>query len=102
MSRQLDLKKFDVPKVSVNYPNFYINAISNASVVVFQLLDEGEVPLIVEHKGERRIVKRISLSAYNMSRLLRIHDKVCFCVSEENTVEVTDVETYMEVIANWM
>ena len=98
MAVELDVKSFSQRKVPLAYPNIELGEIDVTSAIVIELLEQGEIPIIGEYSGDKRILKRISASAYNIEKLLRVHPLIRYRQSSERTLEVRSVLDYLEVI----
>lgn len=86
--------------VSTPYPHIKIKDLNRCVPLVVNALEEGDTPLLGTFKGTTKIIKSISNSAINISKLLRVTElDVVF--SEDDSCEVSCVLDYMEVALRW-
>jgi hypothetical protein len=83
-------------KVEMTYPAIIVDGVGEELALVVSCLTEGDIPIIVKHKGKTIMLdKRIDKSALNVSKLLKVYPFV-LSLSESNSIEITNVEQYME------
>ena len=83
------------------YPNFHISKLNNTVPIVISSLEEGDVPLLGTLNGTTKILKRISNSAININRLLRVTE-VEYHKDANNFRNMKSIEDYMEVALEWI
>lgn len=94
----IDIEKLTERTASETFPNIVITMPNDNVPVVIKSLEEGDMQLIVEFQGKRKVVARISESALNIDKLIRTVGFVNYCSSKESSVEVADVTTYLNCI----
>ena len=98
MAKQLDVEAFSQRKTTLSYPNVFLGEVNVSTAIVLQALEEGVIPVIGESNGEKRIIKNISDSVFNIEKLLRIHRNIYYNKSEAENFKLKDVKDYLEVI----
>lgn len=83
------------------YPHIKIEDLNKCVPLVISALEEGDVPLLGTLKGNTKIVKHISKSALNFSKLLRV-TSLSIVLNEAESSEVTSILDYMEVAQKWI
>lgn len=91
----INLEELTSRKTSESYPNLEICTPNDTVPVIVRDLQEGDMQLIVEYNGKRKVVKRISSSAYNVGMLLRTTGKLKYNMGNGIGVEIPDIETYL-------
>lgn len=94
----IDIEKLTERTASETFPNVVITMPNDNVPVVIKSLEEGDMQLIVEFQGKRKVVARISESALNIDKLIRTVGLVNYCSSSESSVEVADITTYLNCI----
>ena len=94
----IDIEKLTERTASETFPNIVITTPNDNIPVVIKSLEEGDMQLIVEFQGKRKVVARISESALNIDKLIRTVGLVNYCSSNESSVEVADITTYLNCI----
>lgn len=82
-------------KTSESFPNVLILTPNETLPVIVRTLEKGDMQLIVEFNGKRKVVAKISPSAYNVDRLIRTLGTISYRRSVEDVVEISDIETYL-------
>lgn len=100
--RSIDVDAFTAKRVNARYPNIFIPSLNGTTPLVVELLEKGELPVIGEHNGQRRVICYISESAYNIDKLLRTHDVLKYMSDADSTYDVHSVREYLEVVSGWM
>ncbi len=98
MAEPIDVYKFSSRKGEVTYPNITVLSPNKTTPLIVGLLKEGEMPLILELNGDRKIVKRISISAYNIDWMLRTCGSLRYRKSENEETIINSIEDYLEVL----
>lgn len=91
----IDVQDLVSRKTEETYPNFLILHPNDTIPVVIRSLEEGELQLIVEFKGTRKCVARISPSALNVDRLLRTVGSVEYVIGKGISTTLNCVEEYL-------
>lgn len=94
----IDIEKLTERTASEKFPNIVITMPNDNLPVVIKSLEKGDMQLIVEFQGKRKVVARISESALNIDKLIRTVGLVNYCSSKKSSVEVADVTTYLNCI----
>ena len=94
----IDIEELTERKASETFPNIVIPIPNDNIPVVIKSLEKGDMQLIVEFKGKRKVVARISESALNIDKLIRTVGEVTYCSNSGSSVEVRDVTTYLNCI----
>ena len=84
------------PRIEMPYPNITINNLTDALTVVINVLDKGDLPLVVHYQGRVYRVADISRSMLNINKLLKLTD-IVINKSEEESVVVRTTEELLEV-----
>jgi hypothetical protein len=98
---KLNLEELRVRSTSIPYPHIKIGDLNKCVPLVITALEEGDIPLLGTLKGTTKIVKHISKSALNVSKLLRV-TSISIAFSETDSSEVTSILDYMEVAQRWI
>jgi len=98
MAKQLDVEAFSQRRTTLSYPNIFLGEVNISTAIVLQALEEGVIPVIGENNGEKRIIKSISASAFNIDKLLRVHRAIYYNKSEAESIKLESIKDYMEVI----
>ena len=94
----INLEELTARKTSEKYPNLMVCTPNDTVPVVVRNLEKGDMQLIAEWNGKRKVIAYISPSAYNVSMLLRTTGKLKYNMGENVGIEVADVETYLSCI----
>ena len=96
-SMTLDVEAFSARKVSLSKPYLEITNLTDVTPLVVNSLEEGTMSLVATYQGTTRVLKKISLSAYNADKLIRINSKL---IVHTDTCDKTidKVTDYLEVI----
>lgn len=95
---QIDVEKLTQRTTGKAFPCIEVVTPSLVLPVVVQSLEEGETQLIVEINGVRKCVKRISLSAFNIDKLMRCCGDILYVKSESDTVKINSISQYLECV----
>lgn len=94
----IDIEKLTERTTSETFPNIIISNPNDSVPVIIKSLEEGDMQLIVEFQGKRKVVAKISESALNIDKLLRVVGSIIYCMSISERIEITDVATYLNCI----
>lgn len=97
----VDLGKIGATEVSTPYPHIKILDLNKWSAIVIKSLEEGDVPLVGTLKGVTKIVKRISKSAINIDKLIRV-TSIQIAFSKEESVPIESTKDYLEEALKWI
>lgn len=98
----LDVESYRSNLVKDVQTHILIHDINDTTPLVVQLLEDGDVPVIAEYNGQRRIMKRMSTSAYNIDKILRTHKEIEYVDGEGLHTPIKTIRDYLEVISGWM
>ena len=91
----INIQELTERKTSESFPNVLILTPNETLPVIVRTLEKGDMQLIVEFNGKRKVVAKISHSAYNVDRLIRTLGTISYRRSVEDVVEISDIETYL-------
>lgn len=91
----INIQELTERKTSESFPNMLVLAPNETLPVIVRTLEKGDMQLIVEFNGKRKVVTKISPSAYNVDRLIRTLGTISYRRSIEDVVEIRDIETYL-------
>lgn len=95
---QIVIEELVNKKTSAEYPSLLVSTPNETLPVVVRSLEKGDMQLIVELNGVRKVVCRISPSAYNIDKLLRTVGHVSYRKSKEETIDIGDISTYLSCV----
>lgn len=99
---ELDISSFNKNYVDAEYPALLITNPTQALVPVLKsCLYDGDLPLIVEFNGTRKLMRKMSESAYNVLSLLNVCSGIVYIDKNGNSHTITCIEDYLEVYAEW-
>lgn len=85
-------------KTKQSFPNIKITEPNETMAAIVKLLETGDMQLIVEKDGKKRVVGYISESALNISKLLRTVSRLYYVKSETNEFEISHIEQYLDCV----
>lgn len=91
----INIQELTERKTSESFPNVLVLTPNETLPVIVRTLEKGDMQLIVEFNGKRKVVAKISPSAYNVDRLIRTLGTISYRRSVEDVVEISDIETYL-------
>lgn len=94
----INIEQVTERRTDEQFPNVVIPTPNDTLVVVIPTLEKGDMQLITEFKGKRKVLARISQSAYNIDRLLRTVGNLQYRLSAEKEVEIKDISSYLSCI----
>lgn len=98
---ELDADKLRSREVEVSYPHIKINDFNKCIPLMISCLDDGNIPVLASLNGVTKIIKNMSNSAINFSKLLRVTD-VTLYVSNNDSFVIKSIFDYMEVADKWI
>ena len=94
----INIKELTERKASEVFPNILIKTPNDTLPVVVRTLEKGDMQLVVEFKGMKKVVARVSPSGYNIDRLLRTVGTITYKKSSEEVISISTVEEYLSCI----
>lgn len=85
-------------RTSESFPNFLVSTPNDTMPVVVRTLEKGDMQLIVELNGKRKVVAKISPSAFNVDKLLRTIGTFKYVIAPDMHIEVDNITTYLSCI----
>lgn len=95
---QIDIESLTSRRSSEVFPNFLVNNPNDTIPLIVPSLEMGDYQLIIDLNGNRKVIARISLSAYNVDRLIRCTGSLIYRQSSEVSHVLLNVEKYLEVV----
>lgn len=97
---KIDIEELTQRKTSESFPNIVIRNLNITLPVIIQSLEKGEMQLIIEHNGTRKVPMRISESAINIDRLLRGCGTIVYVKGPEESYEINSVLEYLQCVCD--
>lgn len=97
-SISLDIDQFGKQRSKLDYPYLEILEVNDVLPLVVGALEKGDMQVIAKHNGVNKIIGRISLSAYNIDKLIRTKQVLRLHITEEDNAIITCIQDYLEVI----
>ena len=97
-SISLDIDQFGKQKSKLGYPYLEILEFNDVLPLVVGVLEKGDMQVVAKHNEVNKIIGRISLSAYNIDKLIRTKQVLRLHKDEDNNAVITSVQDYLEVI----
>lgn len=94
----INIEELTQRKTSERFPNVVITSPNDTVPVVVRTLMKGDMQLIIEFEGKRKVVASISPSAFNIDKLLRTVGKISYSIAPESQIEIDDVTTYLSCL----
>ena len=94
----INIEELTERKTSETFPNIVITNPNDTVPVVVRTLLKGDMQLIVEFKGKRKVVANISPSAFNIDKLLRTVGTLQYSIATNSTIPIDDVSTYLSCL----
>lgn len=99
MITKVDPREFSSSKITIKKaPIIELPYLHETTKVICEALEKGEIPVIGELDGERKVLCQISESAYNIIKLLTIYDEIFYTNDAGNKFTIRKVVEYLEVI----
>lgn len=95
---QIDVEKLTQRTTGKSYPCVRIDNPTQCLPVVVQSLEKGDTQLVVDLNGQRKCVTRISLSAFNINKLMRCCGDVIYLRDEGLEEKIESISQYLECI----
>lgn len=95
---QIDIEKLTERRTSEEFPNIVITNPNDTVPVVIRTMEKGDMQLIVEFNGKRKVVARINPSAINVDRMLRTVNGLQYNVSPNISIPINNIVDYLSCI----
>lgn len=95
---QIDIKELTERKTQESFPNILILNPNETVPVVVRTLEKGDMQLIMEYNGARKVVAKISKSAYNVHKLLRVLGSIDYYIGPNAGITISTVADYLSCI----
>lgn len=95
---QIDVSKLTQRTTGQAYPFIRVDNPTQCLPVIVQSLEKGDTQLVVELNGVKKCVTRVSLSAFNIDKLIRCGGDVVFIKDEQTTIGITSIEDYLSCV----
>lgn len=89
---------FTPKTVQLTYPSLEVDNLNDLTPLVVGLLQPGSIPVVGVYQGKKKVMARVSPSAYNVDKILRTHDGVYVCESETDKHLIRSVKDWLEVL----
>lgn len=97
--QDITVSEFVSERVSVEYPCFVFKEGNDPLVVMYNNLEEGNMSLIFDTGTMRKTFpKKISGSAYNVQKLLRVISKLYYYNEKGESFEIKSVFDYLDAV----
>lgn len=93
---KIDIEELTKVKTNESFPNITVHTLVLTMPTVVQALEKGDMQLIIEHNGERKVPMRISESAVNIDRLLRTCGPITYAKSPIESCKIESVLDYLK------
>lgn len=94
----MNIQELTTNRVALSYPNIVVERPNQTLPVTIQSLEAGNIQLIMEYKGQRKVIKSISPSAFNIQKLLRTVGSCRYNLNETVSKDIFTVEEYMRYV----
>lgn len=94
----INIEELTSRKTEETFPNILVTHPNETLPVVIRTLSEGDMQLIVEFKGKRKCVARVSPSAINMQRLLRTVGSFEYVLGQNVSTTITCMDEYLSCV----
>lgn len=100
--KELDIETFNKHYVDAEYPALLITNPTQALVPVLKsCLYNGDLPVIVEFNGTRKLMRKMAESAYNVLSLLNVCSGIVYIDQNGESHTINRIEDYLEVYSEW-
>lgn len=97
---QIDVAKLTQRTVGKLFPHVLIKSPTQCLPVIVKSLEKGDTQLIVELNGQRKCVINMSLSAFNIDKLLRCCGDIYYVKEECNEEQIMTISQYLELVVS--
>lgn len=94
----INIEELTSRKTDEEFPNILVTSPNDTLPVVVRSLEKGDMQLVVEWNGVRKVVARISASALNVEKLLRTVHGVEFVTSKDSSISISNITDYLEAV----
>lgn len=94
----INIEELTSRKTEETFPNILVLHPNDTLPVVIRSLEEGDMQLIVEFKGKRKCVARISRSALNVDKLLRTLGSIEYVLGQGVSTTIKCMEEYLSCV----
>lgn len=95
MSEAVNVDNLVSHKTTYKYPNILLLKHNDTLPLMTAILEKGDTQVILNYKGQQRVVARISESGYNIDWLLRTMGSFRLYKSPTDYVDIFSVEDYL-------
>lgn len=82
-------------KVGINFPAIQIITPNDTVPLIVTTLEKGDMQVILEYNGKRKVICSISQSALSVNQLLRTVGSLKYLKSENETIIISSIEDYL-------
>lgn len=82
-------------KVGINFPAIQIITPNDTIPLIVTTLEKGDMQVILEYNGKRKVICSISQSALSVNQLLRTVGSLKYLKSENETIIISSIEDYL-------
>lgn len=94
----MNIEELTERKSQEQYPNLTILHPNDTLPVIVRDLEKGDMQLIVEFNGKRKVVATIDKNTTNIFMLIRTVGTLVYKKDEQNTYEVNTIKDYYDCI----
>lgn len=97
MSESINIYEFSKRTTEEVFPYITIVSPNNTVPLIVSVVEPGDIPLVIELNGTKKVVARMSASAFNVDKLMRTCGSLEYHVDKDNVILLQDITDYMEV-----
>jgi len=98
LSDKINIERLTESRTSEIFPNVLITNPTDVVPTVVEALEKGDMQLIVEWQGKKKVVARISESADNIDKLLRVIRHITYSKSQDERIVINSIPEYLDCI----
>ena len=98
MSDKINIERLTESRTSEIFPNVLITNPTDVVPTVVEALEKGDMQLIVEWQGKKKVVARISESAGNIDKLLRVLKHITYSKSQDERIVINSISEYLDCV----
>lgn len=98
MSDKINIERLTESRTSEVFPNVLITNPTDVVPTVVEALEKGDMQLIVEWQGKKKVVARISESAGNIDKLLRVLKHITYSKSQDERIVINSISEYLDCV----
>ena len=95
---QINIQELTERKTVESFPNILITNPNEAVPVVVRTLEKGDMQLIMEYNGVRKVIDKISPSAFNVHKLVRVLGSIQYVLASNLSIEIKEISDYLNCI----